>query len=169
MATFFRTCVHVPAEQRPADTSRALVDILRKKHSREGLAVRHFESSPWVCIENLGFVSLKQNEHHQTIEAIANLWNSETIMLGVQTTASCGVYAHYLCGKLRRFLSAGDGIWLQLAGECEDWENNLLEYQPDQPLQPGMETLFDDGTVFEIASRLGLPAPEAPGFITTVV
>lgn len=110
-----------------------------------------------------------QNEHHQTIEAIANLWSSDTIMLGLQTTASCGVYAHYLRGKLRRFLSAGDGVWFQVAGECEDWEISLLKHQPDEPLQPGMETLFDDGTVFEIASRIGLPAPDAPGFITTAV
>jgi hypothetical protein len=169
MATLFRTCVRVPAEQRSGDASRILVDLLRKKHSGEGLMVRYLEGSPWVCIENLGFVSLKQNENHQNIEAIAKLWNSETIMLGVQTTASCGVYAHYLHGRLRRFLSAGDGIWFEFAGECEDWEKSLLKHEPGQSFRPGMGTLFDDRTVFKIASRIGLPTPDASGFITAAV
>ena len=82
-------------------------------------------------------------------------------MLGLQSAASCGVYAHFLGGQLNRFLSAADGQWLQLAGSCENWEQTTLGHDPDHPTAVGDETHFDDGMVLQLSEVLGLPQLES--------
>src|SRR5262245_58835330 len=112
MATWFRTCVRASDGAATAVVSRALIELLGAKCSGQGVTVR-LDGAPWFCVENLGFISLKPSRQREVVDSIASLWRSETIMLGAQSTASCGVYAHYVGGKLTRFLSAGDGVWLQ--------------------------------------------------------
>lgn len=117
--------------------------------------------NPWLVIENLWFLTLKPGRGREAVETVAQLWSTEVVMIGTQSVASCGVYAHYLGGTLRRFLSAGDGVWLEVFGTPEFWEDGAFKNYSELPYALKAETTFSDSTVLDAAQAFGCPRIDA--------
>lgn len=158
MATYIRTYVRIESGASPASAVASAISILRSHYEECRLARAQFlQGFPWVCIEQLGFYSMKQSRSIDVVSALMRGLGNEGLVLAAQTTAGCVAYAHYVDGTLRRFLAAGDSQWFEIYGDQEPWEQELFSRKFDWEYRVRGDSPLHEGTIPRIAAYYGLP------------